>query len=256
MTSSRLPSAVPHAHRTDVLARLDREWSALRHRPTALIRARSWQVGADFVDLDELIAATGFFASASERLSALTTPDAEHDAVLARLVLAAHHDDLAARIVLQRLLPGLVARARRWTWRIDGSGDAIDELVAAAWGVIRTFPEPRLCRHVAARLLRDSEHQAFVKHTRRLAEHVPTEPDRLDRPVVRLPDPEPILELAELVSDARGNALTDADLRLLQLLVSGLPMADVAAALDVSVRTVTNHRNAMVHRLRQVAFAA
>ena len=58
-------------------------------------------------------------------------------------------------------------------------------------------------------------------------------------------------ELAELVGDAR--TLTDRDLRLLALLLDGASMTEVATTLDVCVRTVTNHRDAVVHRLRQVA---
>jgi hypothetical protein len=253
-TSSSLSSPPSH-RRSDLLGRLEREWVTLQHRPAALARARSWRVDAEFTSLDDLVAASGFFTSSAERLASCDTRT-HHEVVLAQLVRAAQHDELAARVVLQRLLPGLVACARRWSGRSGGTSLALDEVVTAAWGVIRTFPPNRLVTQVAARLLRDCEHQAFVKHTRRTWVQVPTEPGRLDQPVLCLPDPEPIAELAELVAEARNASFSNDDLRLLQLLMSGRPITEVASELDVSVRTVNNHRNAMVHRLRQVAFAA
>jgi FixJ family two-component response regulator len=38
--------------------------------------------------------------------------------------------------------------------------------------------------------------------------------------------------------------------------MSGATPPQMAEALQVSIRTVTNHRHALVHRLRQVALAA
>lgn len=227
----------------------------LQRRPAALAHARGWQLGVDFASLDDLVAASGFFSSPAQRLAS-HADSTQHDRVLGRLVGVAEHDELAARVVLQRLLPGLVSCSRRWATRAGGATVALDEVVTAAWGVIRTFPAARRSTQVAARLLRDCEHQAFVKHTRRAWEQVPTEPGMLDRPMVHMPDPEPLVELAELVAQARATSFSDDDLRLLRLLVSGRPITDVASELEVSVRTVTNHRSAMVHRLRQVALAA
>jgi DNA-directed RNA polymerase specialized sigma24 family protein len=170
--------------------------------------------------------------------------------VMASLLMAARVDEVAARVVLQRLLPGLIARARRWSGRPVGGPDALDELLAAAWTVIRTFPVERRPRHLVANLLRDAEYHAFVRPHRRLLVHefVPTH--TLERPA-----PESTMdaaeELAELIDGSR--ALTDRDRRLLALLASGASMTEVATTLDVCVRTVTNHRDAVVHRLRQVA---
>ena len=253
MTSSRT-STTPSIRRADLLARLDREWASLQRRPAAIARARSWQLGVAIGSLDDLVSASGFFTSPAHRAAA-AGDTAHHEHVLAQLVAVAEHDELAARVVLQRLLPGLVGCARRWSPRVGGASVALDELVTAAWGVIRTFPTARRSSHVAARLLRDCEHQAFVKHTRRTWDQVPTEPRRLDLPVLQVPDQEPIVELAELVAQARATTFTDDDLRLLQLLVSGRPISEVATELEVSVRTITNHRTAMVHRLRQTARA-
>ena len=241
-----------------LLARLHGEWQALSTRRSVVRRARRWDLGVPFQSLDDVIAATGYWAGREARLAAVAACVGEAagahadqaNAVLARLLLAARVDEVAARVVLQRLLPGLVARARRWSPRPAGGADALGELLAAAWTVIRTFPVERRPGHLAANLLRDAEYHAFVRPHRRLLVHefVPTHV--LDRPA-----PESVLdaaeELAELVDGS--HSLSHKDRRLLALLVSGASMTEVATTLDVCVRTVTNHRDAVVHRLRQTA---
>ena len=249
MTTTSLPHAA-------LLARLSREWLAIRHRPAVLRRAETWQLGIAFRSLDDIVDAAGWRRLGVEvtpvGTSSETGPGAvAPDEVLARLVLAARTDDLAARVVLQRILPGVVAAARRWAHRPQGGPEALDELLAATWSVIRTFPVERRGAHVAARLLRDAEYHAFVRaHRRRLVvEAVPQE--RLDRPVEPVDEVAPAAELAELI--AAAHTLTDRDRALLALIVEGRSVGEVAEALQVSLRTVTNHRDAMVSRLRQTA---
>jgi DNA-directed RNA polymerase specialized sigma24 family protein len=228
-------------------------------RPSVLRRARTWDLGVSFRTLDDIVEATGFFSGRDARLTAMRTRadggEQRADAtrandVMCRLLLAARVDDVAARVVLQRLLPGLVGRARRWAGRAEGGSDALDELLAAAWTVIRTFPVERRPGHLVANLLRGAEYHAFVRPTRRMLVHefVPT--SLLDRPAEETAR-EAAEELAELVGEAR--TLTDRDHHLLGLLLGGASMTEVATTLDVCVRTVTNHRDAVVHRLRQVA---
>lgn len=245
MTTTPLPHSA-------LLVRLSREWQVLNHRPAVLCRARTWHLDVAFGSLDDLVAAAGWRRAGAEQPSpAGLAPAAEE--VLARLVLAARHDDLAARVVLQRILPGVVAAARRWASRPQGGAEALDELLAAAWSVIRTFPVERRGAHLAARLLRDAEYHAFIRpHRRRLvAEAVPTE--RLDRPVEPIDEVSSSAELAELI--AAAHTLTDRDRALLALIIQGRSVGEVASVLQVSVRTVTNHRDAMVSRLRQTARA-
>jgi DNA-binding CsgD family transcriptional regulator len=247
-----------------VLRRLFEEWEVIARRPALVRRARTWDLGIEFDDLDGLVEAVGFrqrpvdhgmphvgSALSSDPLAVVA------DEVLGRLLVVARTDELAARVVLQRLLPGLCAAARRWTGtRPGGTDDAFDEIVSAAWVVIRVFPVERRPGQLAPKLLRDAEHQAFVKATRRKWTSEAMEPATFDRRTA-VPDGEHVDaadELAEVVELARSS-LSDYDLRLLTLLRSGRSMAEVAEALAVSVRTVSYHRDALVQRMRTALVA-
>lgn len=237
-------------HNYELLFRLSREWNDLSVRRDAVATARGWSLVDQVDTLDDVVRATGWYASASERLSVGSSPAAQ-EAVLTRLVVLARTDDVATRVVLQRLLPGLVAAAKRWQRRHDG--DALAELVAAAWLVIRTFPVERRPHHLVANLLRDCEYHAFRRDTRRALVQVPVDGLRLDQPC----DPAALDAMEELVEIAAAAPdLTDLDRRLLGLLLSGRSTEEVAAALDISERTVRNHKLALVHRLRGSALAA
>ncbi len=173
------------------------------------------------------------------------------DSVLLALVTIAGSDELAARVVLQRLLPGLSAIARRHGRCMEEHLLAFDELLSVAWWVIRRFPVERRRRHIAASLLRDCEHQAFRREHRRLLVHEYTPPELLDRAIeLDTVDQEPLLEVLELIGEARMHHLHDGDLELLGALLGAGLLREAAAELRVSVRTVRNHRNAVVHRLR------
>ena len=159
------PSPTPYRA---LVARLHCEWSSISHRPPALHRAAGWGLGIPFANLDEVVAATGFWATRrtywrrvdgrSRRCRGAGT-----DEVMARLLLAARVDELAARVVLQRLLPGLIGCARKWTARRrGGSSEAFDELLSAAWTVIREFPVERRPRHLVVEpAARQRVHRAF-----------------------------------------------------------------------------------------------
>lgn len=251
--------AAPMTSHPALLVRLTREWRAISHRPSVLRRAAQWPLGVTFESLDDLVAATGWRDRSSTDVDpTLVAPcsadqSARANEVLGRLVLVARTDELAARVVLQRLLPGLAGVARRWSRRHEGGPDALDELLAAAWTVIRTHPVERRPDHVAAQLLRAAEYHAFVRPGRRMlvVQSVPGE--RLDLPVPPVDDTPAAVELAELI--AATHTLTERDRELLALIVAGRSSTEVAEALEVSVRTVTNHRDAMVSRLRQTARA-
>ena len=258
---------LPQTDNRPLLARLEREWQALNMRPAVLRRAQGGGVGAPFGSLDQLLAAAGYWPSRQARLvvagapaagtsaTGPTRPGCSANEVLAQLVRAARTDDVAARVVLQRVLPGVVARARRWgSHRTGGSADAFDELLSVTWTVIREFPVERRPLHVAANLLRDSEYRAFERANRRLLVHELTAPHLLDGPVLTGDALDATAELAEVV--AAAGMLTERELQLIELLARGCSAAEAAVALRVSERTIRNHRDVLVHRLRAAAMAA
>jgi DNA-binding CsgD family transcriptional regulator len=239
--------------------RLNSEWQLLRERPTVLRRAHGWCLGLPFDNLDQVVAATDYWVSPAARAAAVgsTGTTAAGNGVVARLLAAGRSDEVAARVVLQRLLPGLIARSRCWgPRRVGGSTEAFDELVSAAWAVIREFPFERRPRHLIANLLRDSEYSAFQRTTRRMLVHELTEPRALDTAVEYQAQIEPLLELADLIAEARSHVLTDHDVEVLTLLANGASPAEAAKELQVSERTLRYHRAAAVGRLRDAALAA
>lgn len=242
--------------------RLDREWQVLAARPATLRRARAWGLGVPFASLDDLVAATGYRCCPAGRNTSHhhgevdpVPAGVDPNNVVARLLQAARTDDLAARVLLQRLLPGLVALARRWQRRHGAATDAFDEVVAAAWAVVREFPLDRRPEHLVPNLLRDAEYHAFIRPHRRALVHVPVSGDRLDHVVEShgVVGSDALGELAEVV--AITPSLSAHDRKLLALLLSGRTTLQVAAALKVSERTVRAHRDSMVVRMRQAVAA-
>lgn len=220
--------------------------------PSVLCRAEGWCLGVPFACLDDIVVATGWCCSAAER-SAGAAASGDAEAVMARLVQAAHHDEVAARVVLQRLLPGLVQRARVWSTRADGTPLALEELLPAAWLVIRTFPVGRRSGPLVPSLLTDAAYHAFVRPGRRKARHEPHPHEHFDRYLDERP-PHPWDELHDLlhsVAVARRPVLSSADRRLLGLLLSGCGPDEMAERLGVSLRTVLNRRHDLVDRLRR-----
>lgn len=252
-------TSLPLYNNRPLIVRLQSEWQLLRDRPTVLRRAHGWSLGVQFDDLDQLLVATDYWPTPAARQAASVAAGAggNGNTVVARLLAAARHDEVAARVVLQRLLPGLVARSRCWgPRRVGGSTEAFDELVSAAWTVIREFPFERRPRHLIANLLRDSEYAAFRRNTRRMLVHELTEPRSLDTAVEYQAQIEPILELADIIAQARLHTLTDHDLELLTLLANGASPAEAAKRLQISERTLRYHREAAVGRLREAVLAA
>lgn len=247
--NQRLPLVINRS----LLARLDREWSALNHRPAVLCRAAGWGLGIEFTNLDDIVAATGFRRHADEE--EYQGDSASANEVLRRLLAAARADDVAARVVLQRLLPGVVATARRWgAHRHGGSMDSFDEMLSATWMVIREFPADRRSRHLAASVLRAGEYRAFQQASRRMMVHELTAPNLLDLRVDTVVTLDVADELAAVVASA--SSLTEHEIQLIELIARGCSATEMAEQLSISVRTVRNHRDAVVHRLREAALAA
>jgi len=109
--------AASSTEHSDLLSRLDAEWTHLRTSRRALRTARGWAqaypdhplatVVAELGDLDEIRQAT---QRSSDSGGGRERSD---DAILLALVELAPSDELAGRIVLQHLLPALIVQAKR-----------------------------------------------------------------------------------------------------------------------------------------------
>jgi hypothetical protein len=258
MTSSSSTSTTTSTTTTSTTAttmrfsrRLDAEWEYLRTSRRALRRARSWAaadpahplgvVVAGIDDLDHLIAATQRGRGTG-------------DAILLRLVELAREDELAGRVVIQRLLPALVSRSlpyRCFHERID----PVSLSVPAAWLALRSYDTARRRHHVAASLLSDAVFAAFRQPLRRRsASEVVRSPDSFSHMTAE-PAPTGLEELAAVVRDARTAGVPDDDLELIRALARAESPRSVAVDRAVTSRTVRNHRDRAVARVR-VAIAA
>lgn len=230
---------MPDRNSTNV--RLAHEWVRLAHRPTLVRRAVEWGLTQrPPTTLDDVVDAVG----------RQTNPTPESEWRLRRLVTIARTDDLAGRVVIERLKPGLLAISRRYRDRPD----AFEELLAVVWIAIRTFNPERRPSCTAVALLSDAEWGAFRQQQRRhgwneqphdLLDVVPDDPLR-----------DPLVELAELVRDARTAGMHRDDLELVRRLAADQRTEDVALDLNVTARTVRNRRDRVTTRLREIAFAA
>lgn len=204
----------------------------------------SWQLIEVHVDdLDELLHLAGY-----ERPATSTTEE-----VLRLLVLRARTEPLAARIVLQRLVPGLLAAARR-RYRPDRN-HVFEELVAGAWVAIREYDPRRRPACLAAALIAGADYLAFGRAERRADRSEPTSPDHFD---TRTADDRrsALDELAELLDEAATAGVDDADLALVRGLVTVGSPSGLAATLGVTSRTIRNRRDRALGQLRRVAHAA
>jgi DNA-directed RNA polymerase specialized sigma24 family protein len=234
-------------------SQLDREWRRLRFDRRALRTARSWgeplaspvpispalaEVLADLTDLDDLIASTH---RGGHRCG---------DELLLDLVALARHEQLAGRIVLQRILPGLLARSRPYR-DFQVGRDTADAVMAAAWITLRTYDVEHRRRHVAASLISDAVFAAFRQPRRRRSATEQLRP--VESWVTRAaPEPHtsPLEELAAAIAEARRLGVRHRELGVLCDLVRTGSSTLVAAELGVSARTVRNRRDRALASVR------
>lgn len=267
-------------HGSGLTAELDREWCRLRHHPRTLRTLRAWighgTIRADGAladelhglrDLDDLVAATqrpdhrpDHRPGGAHGDSGTTTLDHSQarraDEILLELVAVARREQLAGRIVLQRILPGLLARSRRYAEPRMGH-ELADVVVAAAWVAIHGYDHERRSRHVAASLVSDTVFAAFRQpHRRRSA----TEQLRPHESWTRRPATgsatTPIVELAELVAEAGRCGVERHHLDLIRHLARTGSAAAVASELGVTDRTVRTRRKHAVEQVREAVLAA
>lgn len=277
-------SAPPTAHPQDqpvtdqlVTNQLAREWRRLTITRQELATVRGWQLPGDEVQsLDDVLARCGYRpapGTAANRghahpVEEPTQADGRDDPAndpandpadvyLVQLLRLAATEPLAARIVLQRILPALCGLARRHAIGQTRQRAMLDELVANAWPVICAYPVDRRPRRVVPNLVRDIGFQTVVRpRRRRQADELPMPTYRME--AVDVSSVEPVIELIEVLLAARRRGIvSDADVELLSALVRRGRADLVAHDLGVTPRTVRNHRDAAVHRLRNfVADAA
>ena len=180
----------------------------------------------------------------------------DNDEYLLLVVDLARTNPLAARIVLQRILPALSAVAGRHATNRHQRHAVLDDLVANAWPIIRKYPVQRRPRRIVANLVRDTSFETFVRPIRRRSSgEIPTSHDRMGEPAIEQ-STEALDELVVLLHEARRKGIDQADIDLICQLVSMGRPEDVAKVLNVTPRTVRNHRNAIVHRLRSIVAEA
>lgn len=232
-----------------ILQQLHREWVRLCSCRRSIERAERWGLPVGPVStLDDILRAAGF--------GRIERGGHTDDQVLALLVSLARSDDLAGRVVLQRLLPGVVGLARRRSASPAVRGEVTDELVAAAWTVIRTYPIDRRPDYVAANLLRRVEYEVFRKPTRRRATFTPRPSHHFDE--LRAPEPVPDAahEVGELLDMAARHGFAPDELQLVRRLARGDTTVAIASDLGVTDRTVRNRRAGLTARLAELAAAA
>ncbi|MEX1105899.1 MAG: hypothetical protein WEB78_06845 [Ilumatobacteraceae bacterium] len=232
-----------------VLQQLHLEWRRLSGCRRSIERVAGWHLAVGPVaTLDDLLGHAGF--------GAVQRGGHADDRVLATLVSLARHDDLAGRVVLQRILPGVASLVRRRTANPITRADLTDEVVAAAWTVIRTYPVERRPDYVAANLLRRVEYEVFRKPTRRRATFAPRPTHLFDE----LSAPEPRMaaadEIDELLDLAHQHGFPAAEIDLARRLARGESTLAIASDLGVSDRTIRNRRTNLTTRLAELAAEA
>lgn len=247
MTTNRHRSFRPDSF----TARLDREWEHLRRHPRSLRRARGWAGPGDPWDLAGLTDLNTLL----DRTRGGGAADPAADALLCRLVELADDEALAGRIVIQRILPGLVARSAPYRdYRTDV--DPAEVVVAAAWIALRAYDTGRRGRHVAASLISDATFQAFRRPLRRkAATEEARAPHHFGRIEARNEPANATDELVAVLREAAAAGLPARDADLLRHLVRAGSPSRVAEECGVTPRTIRNRRDAAVTRVRAVLAA-
>jgi DNA-directed RNA polymerase specialized sigma24 family protein len=213
------------------------EWNALARRPSCIAHANAWGLpGEPVTHLDQMLERMGFNRPAHCD---------EADQYLAQVVRLARTDDLAARLAVQRVVPHILAIAKR-RGRIHPGGveEALNAVMAQVWLVIRTYPCENRPRKIAANIVRDVEYKEFVvpqRKRRTTVEHF--DPEILDgflHDATREPNS------IHSGCDGSSDALTELEARnmdperlaLLKLVAAGYTSKEIGEILRIRARTV------------------
>ena len=228
---------------TPMLRDLSAEWRRISTARPVLRRVNSWGLPASPVGhLDEVLSLAGFGQDPRDSVA---------DRYLFLLVERAATDELAARIVLQRLLPPLIAVARRrGKITVGGFDEALTEVVSQAWLLIRTYPLERRPAKVASNLVRDSEYHAFVKPTRYQRYTVqPCDTESMNAVAAPHEDEDCSLLLSDIL-DRTAPTLSPESVSILRQLADGATVEQLAKRYGVQIRTVRTWRRDAINELR------
>ncbi|HEX6421699.1 MAG TPA: hypothetical protein VFZ77_24565 [Acidimicrobiales bacterium] len=173
---------------------------------------------------------------------------ADADRVLLALVSrAVDGDGLAARVLLQLLLPGTRALARRW-WALGDPDERAAAAVTAVYHRIRNYPLAHRPGRIAANILMDAAHE-LRRAVPRLAAVPSAEPARQlagarGSTEAHTPGDNPAIELSELLSDAVKAGIVerdDAEL-IARSRIAGHRVADIAHHRGLRPRTLWDRR--------------
>lgn len=226
------------------------EWARLAHRPAVLRRVNSWDFLPQSVEnLDQLLEMCGF---------GRPVDDAAGDNMLWNIVRLAEHDDLAARVALHRVMPALMAVARRRGKIMKGGmSAAMSEIVASAWMVIRQFPHERRRQKIASNIVRDAEYFAFVREARLVrVKEVNVENDVLSWLCDDKTESIDEMTVEDLLAMASERGVEQHHIDLLRRLASGIHGTDIAEEWGVSPRTVRNYRRAAIDAVRDAVLVS
>jgi len=213
------------------------EWNAIARRPSCIAHANAWGLpGEPVTHLDQMLVRMGFDRPAHCD---------EADQYLAQVVRLARTDELAARLAVQRVVPPILAIAKR-RGRIHPGGveEALNAVMAQVWLVIRTYPCENRPRKIAANIVRDVEYKEFVapqRKRRTTVEHF--DPEILDgflQDMTREPN------CIHSGCDGSSDALTELEARnmdperlaLLKLVAAGYTSKEIGEILRIRARTV------------------
>lgn len=219
------------------------EWERLRRRPPTLRHVNTWEfLPRPVNDLDEVLEFAGFGRAID---------DVDGDRVLWHLVREGEHDDIAARIVLHRILPPLMAIAKRRGRVLQGGAQvAMVDILATAWFVIRQYPHHRRHHKVAANLVRDIEYNAFVRHHR--LRHVDEHQVGDDVLYQLLENNCASYEgLAIVLQDAQDMGVDEKHIALLREFSEGKRNEEVAQLMGISSRTVRNYKRSAIMAIQE-----
>lgn len=142
-------------------------------------------------------------------------PSAERDQVFCALLRHAKEDELAGLVVLEALIPGLKALARRLLIEPGQRDEVWAVILACCWERIRRYPIERRPSRVAANLLLDTRHAALRALGRR-PDEPPTVPLDETRAACELTAPEEHADVIAVLRRAvKAEAITAEEAQLI-----------------------------------------